>query len=70
MGNKITVILEFSYDENENIEDWTLDDCEIKEIKGLEDAIEVARAEIRTHSSNDFTFKAFYEDSPDTSIYG
>lgn len=67
---KIIVELEFNYDENENIEDWTLDDCKIKEIRGLEDAIEVARAEIRTHSSYDFTFKAYYEDSPDTAING
>lgn len=67
---KIIVLLEFNYEENENIEDWVLEGTDLTEVKGLNDAIEVARAEIATHSPYDFVFKAYYEDSPDTAIRG
>ena len=66
---KIKVVLEFEYDENEDIRDWLIE-TEHTHVDGLETAIDVARAEVLAHPEYDFTFKAFYEDSPDTAISG
>lgn len=66
----IKVVIEFEYDTNENIKNWDLGDCDIEQVEGLNDAIDVARAEINTHGAESLILKAYFEDSPDTAIEG
>ena len=56
---KFKVVLEFHYDSEEDISDWMLDDCKLKAVTTADEAIEVARAEVRTHSEFDFIFKVY-----------
>lgn len=56
------VVLEFHYDSEEDISEWMLNDCNLKSVDDANDAIEVAKAEVNTHSVNEFTFKVYDED--------
>lgn len=66
----IRVSLEFYYSTEEDISEWFLEGTELKKISNLDEAIEVARAELITHSANDFNLKAYFEDSPEDIVRG
>ena len=61
---KIKVTLEFNYEVGEDISDWFLEETDLKSVNTADEAIEVARAELVTHSPNDFIFKV-YDDKGD-----
>jgi hypothetical protein len=68
--SKIIVELVFEYDENEDIQHWDIETDHTK-VDGLNTAIDVARAEVESYPNRcEFTYKAYYEDSPDTAISG
>ncbi len=69
MSGKIRVVLEFEYDENEDVSNWNIE-TEHTKVDSLETAIDIARAEVSAFPEWDFVFKAYYEDSPDTAISG